>query len=309
MSVNFVEANIIQALEWAKITAAVKEQTPPGRWIFRALETPDDKDIIFHAEKPTVFQEIKVEVSSSFDKAWDSRSWNTKPERWRYEAWMLREFKRAAYLHCSQLPEPNDYLEWLALARHYGMPSRLLDFSYTFYVASYFAYSGKRNDKHGFILAINLDELKEKTEAELSSWGFSPPQEDWDFHNRVIFREFAFKERPLWVAPVAPGRKNERLLNQQGLFLCPGSIEQTFEENLSATLDKRVDSKLICLHQGLRTDGIQDLRRMNVDMRGLYPDLTGFAQSMRDLVHMDIDPIDGRFEKELERSISESPWY
>src|SRR5207244_746177 len=118
----------------------------------------------------------------------------------------------------------------------------------------------------------------------------------------------AFDRKRRWVAPVAPSRKNERLLNQKGLFLCPGSIEATFQENLDATMTPGVDLKLICLHAGLRTDGIRDLRRMNVDMRTLYPDLSGFAQSMRDLVHMDIDPSDIRFEREIKRSISTKPW-
>lgn len=222
---------------------------------------------------------------------------------------MMREFKRAAYLYRNTLPAPADYLEWLALARHYEMPSRLVDFTYTFYVASYFASSGKRDGTYGFILAINLKALKERTEAQLPTWKFSPPEKkDWDFHNPVIFREFAFVKKPKWVAPVAPSRKNERLLNQRGFFLCPGRIEIDFEENLSATLTPGNDLKLICLNPNFCTECIQDLSRMNIDMRMLYPDLSGYAQSLRDLMHFDIDDTDVRFEEELKRSISASPW-
>jgi hypothetical protein len=222
---------------------------------------------------------------------------------------MLREFKRAAYLYRNALPAPADYLEWLGLARHYEMPSRLVDFTYTFYVASYYASSGKRNDAHGFVLAINLKKLKQKTEAQIPKWSFSPRnKKDWDFHNPVIFREYAFRKTPKWVAPVAPSRKNERLLNQRGFFLCPSSIEDTFEVNLEAALSPGNDLKLICLHPNFRTECIKALREMNIDMRTLYPDLSGFAQSLRDLVHVDIDVTDFRFEEELKRSISASPW-
>lgn len=214
-----------------------------------------------------------------------------------------------AYLYRNMLPAPADYLEWLALARHYEMPSRLVDFTYTFYVASYFASSRKRKDSYGFVLAINLKELKKKTEAKLPEWTFSPTRsEDWDFHNPLIFREFAFERQPLWVAPVAPSRRNERLVNQHGLFLCPGSIEQGFEDNLKATLAPGNDIKLICLHPNFRTECIQSLNQMNIDMRTLYPDLSGFAQSLRDLVHFDIDATDARFEGELKRSVSATPW-
>jgi hypothetical protein len=303
---TFKKQDIIQALDWPKIVAAVDAETPSDTWIFRALEAPQKPE--FQKMNPTRIKEVTLPVRSSFDRAWDTRSWNPEPARWKYEAWMLREFKRAAYLYRSDLPAPADYLEWLALARHYEMPSRLVDFSYTFNVASYFAFSGKGKDQHGFILAINLEKLKEKTEAKLHEWSFSPPKEDWDFHNPVIFREFAFdfeRTRP-WVVPVAPSRRNERLLNQGGLFLCPGNIEKGFEENLSATLAPG-ELKLICLHANSRTDGIRALKRMNVDMRVLYPDLAGLAQSIRDLVHMNI-PSDHRFEKELKRSISAEPW-
>jgi hypothetical protein len=305
---KFSKQEIVQEPDWTKTVNKVNDLLPKGDWAFRAVEAPPNHKL--PQEKDGVFEIVDVSIHSSFDTAWESRSWPTPtPERWRYEAWMLREFKRAAYLYRNTLPAPADYLEWLALARHYEMPSRLVDFTYTFYVASYFASSHKRNETHGFILAINLKELKKKTEANLPSWNFSPPKkEDHDFHNPVIFREFAFEKKLEWVAPVAPSRRNERLLNQHGFFLCPGSIAHSFEHNLHATLTPGNDLKLICLHPNFRTECIQALRQMNIDMRTLYPDLSGFAQSLRDLVHVDIDGTDVRFEEELKRSISASPW-
>lgn len=303
---KFSNQMIVQEPSWTETIKKVNDLPGRGDWIFRALEAPC-KDKI--PEKNSLIEGVDISILSSFDKAWKSR-WPTDShyyERWKYEAWMLREFKRAAYLYRNTLPAPADHLEWMALARHYEMPSRLVDFTYSFYVASYFASSGKRNKDCGFILAINLKKLKAKTEEKLEEWKFTPEKDDWDFHNPEVFRRFAFKNGEKWVAPVAPSRKNERLLNQQGLFLCPGSIEHSFNENLEATLQDSGDLKLICLHPDSRSDCIRDLRKMNIDMRTLYPDLSGFAQSLRDLVHLDIDT-DPRFINELKRSISESPW-
>lgn len=304
---NFSKQEIVQEPDWTKTVNKVNDLSAKRDWAFRALEAPR-KDKI--QEQDAVIEQVDVSLLSSFDMAWESRNWPTPtPERWKYEAWMLREFKRAAYLYRNPLPTPADYLEWMALARHYEMPARLVDFTYTFYIASYFASSFKPNDAYGFILAINLKQLKKKTEAQLPKWGFSPSKKkDWDFHNPVIFMEFAFEKKPVWVAPVAPSRRNERLLNQHGFFLCPGSIASSFEDNLRATLTPGNDLKLICLHPNFRTECIQALRQMNIDMRTLYPDLSGFAQSLRDLVHENIDGADRRFEAELKRSISASPW-
>lgn len=296
---------IVQKSDWAKTIQKVNDLPGRGDWIFRALEAPCKDEI---QKKNNLIEGVNISILSSFDKAWKSRKWHHhQPERWKYEAWMLREFKRAAYLYRNTLPAPADHLEWMALARHYEMPSRLVDFTYSFYVASYFASSGKRNKDYGFILAINLKKLKKNTENKLKKWKFTRKKDDWDFHNPKVFRKFAFENSEKWVAPVAPSRKNERLLNQQGLFLCPGSIGHSFNENLEATLQDS-DLKLICLHPDSRSDCIRDLRKMNIDMRTLYPDLSGFAQSLRDLVHLDVNDADTRFIKELKRSISKSPW-
>lgn len=296
---------IVQEPDWSMTASKVNERFPKGCWIFRALESN------LEVEAGNGAPSLKVPILSSFDKAWSSRWGNDSgraPKRWEYEAWMLREFKRGAYLYRDKLPDPADYLEWLALARHYEMPSRLVDFTYSFYVAAYFASSCKRKDACGVILAVDLNTLKEKTEEKLAKWYLSPRHDDRDFHNPVLFREFAFENQPKWVAAVAPSRRNERLLNQQGLFLCPGSIEDSFEDNLSATLTPGDELKLILLHPSFRAKCIRELRQMNIDMRTLYPDLSGFAQSLRDLMYEDIPDDDGRFKNELKRAISAKPW-
>jgi hypothetical protein len=296
---------IVQKADCSETIREVNTQFQKGGWVFRALAF--DLEVDADGRAPS----IEVPILSSFDKAWSNRWGDHSAEagkRWQYEAWMLREFKRGAYLYRDKLPDPADYLEWLALARHYEMPSRLVDFTYSFYVAAYFASSCQRKDACGVILAVDLKQLKENTEKELKKWNLSPPFDDCDFHNPVVFREFAFENRPKWVAAVAPSRRNERLLNQQGLFLCPGSIEDSFEDNLSATLTTDNDGlKLIFLHPRFRQECIRELREMNIDMRTLYPDLSGFAQSLRDLVYEDIPDTDGRFKIELERAISAKP--
>ncbi len=55
------------------------------------------------------------------------------------EQQMLKEFKRRAHHYVNALPNRGDVLGWLALMQHHGAPTRLLDWTYSFYVAAFFA--------------------------------------------------------------------------------------------------------------------------------------------------------------------------
>src|SRR5689334_5303621 len=61
------------------------------------------------------------------------------------EAWaeqegrIIRVFKRKAHVYLEQPPAVEDDFHWLALMQHHGAPTRLLDFTWSPYVAAFFA--------------------------------------------------------------------------------------------------------------------------------------------------------------------------
>ncbi|MBI4330049.1 MAG: FRG domain-containing protein [Chloroflexi bacterium] len=53
---------------------------------------------------------------------------------------MIREFQRRVHHYMAHVPDMAKKDEWLALMRHHGVPARLLDFTYSPYVAAYVAF-------------------------------------------------------------------------------------------------------------------------------------------------------------------------
>ena len=63
-----------------------------------------------------------------------------KPELWEeQEERTLRIFKRKAHHFLDRTPAEEEEFEWLALMQHHGAPTRLLDFTWSPYVAAFFA--------------------------------------------------------------------------------------------------------------------------------------------------------------------------
>lgn len=99
---------------------------------------------------------------------------------------MLDEFKRGC-LPLTEFQPENDW-DLLALAQHHGLPTRLLDWTYSALVALWFAAQKEpKDDEHGVIWVLN---------AEVSDFRDTDKQED-PFSNRItkIFRSRVISKR------------------------------------------------------------------------------------------------------------------
>ncbi len=211
----------------------------------------------------------------------------------RIEAGMIRKFSRHSHHYLQFMPNEDDNIQWLSIMQHYGAVTRLLDCTYSFYAALFFALGkatpSKNPDKMSAVWAFDVkwlyEEFKDKVEpSEKTKYGL-----DDDFKYIVTNPDsdnyFYFQRDPAipFVCTVNPIKLNDRLIIQQGVFLSPGDIKRSFIENLEAIAKNRSPKNhlyriLVPNDIGFLQDAICELHRMNMNEATLFPGLAGFAR-------------------------------
>jgi hypothetical protein len=209
------------------------------------------------------------------------------------EDYIGREFMRRAPNYLRALPKQEDALAWLALARHHGAPSRLLDWSRSLPVAAFFAASGA-NENEGCIV-WEIDEILLKRYAlKILRERFKEPKSSWeDLISRGQNFEHAFlemKPSAFFVAPLEPFEASERMTIQQGLFLASSSLAFPFERILATTLQD-AEAPTDSIHRiricpEARLHLLYLLEKMNITETTLFPGIDGFARSLRITVEL-----------------------
>lgn len=225
---------------------------------------------------------------------------------------VVNEFQRQAHHYLSDLPELANRLEWLALLQHHGAPTRLLDFTKSFYVAAFFAMESATSNSA--IWAVNGDALDDAVARKggIDFTNISTRRLN-DAYITLCNNAYDQSLDCKLVVAVEPERMNPRLAAQKGLFLFPFDLTSTFEDNLAATFgldafecesempfrrwaglaDREEPSSVlkVVLSRDFHRRAIEDLRMMNVSAEALFPGLDGFARSLTFYVaHRQPDP-------------------
>jgi hypothetical protein len=207
------------------------------------------------------------------------------------ETLAFRSFQREAHHHLSpeELPQGDDPMEWLAVMRHYGAPTRLLDWSYSFWVSLFFAAAGARDQAASVWVVddewaqeVATDALRKKTNCALQMY-------EGDLHCRArgTFDHVYVQEcgETPFVQKQNAWRRNARLVAQQGCFLCPGDVTQCFQSNLAAMRKHpatvgRSPVLRVDFSPKLIPDILDRLDSYGVNYATMYPDLEGIGKNL-----------------------------
>jgi hypothetical protein len=210
-------------------------------------------------------------------------------EAFRREYNMVREFRRRLHHYETNVPDRDNVDEWMALMQHYGAPTRLLDFTYSPYVAAYFAFERAESGIVA-VWAVNIgwieNEFKSKEEFLSLKKDYERYQNYRD--SKAFLSLFLSNLDNKFVLPVNPFRLNDRLAYQQGVFLAPATLRKRFMENLHASVSSRDDYrpvKKFTIEVGkqgkIRDKALRTLHSMNINRISLFPGLIGFAESFK----------------------------
>ena len=167
---------------------------------------------------------------------------------------------------------------WLALAKHHSLPTRLLDWSYSPYVALHFVTaSADRYDRDGAVWMVDYvragERLPRKLRGEVEEDGGNAFSVDQLDRLAPTLRDFD-RLGDDFVAFFEPPALDERIVNQYGLF----SLMPDPTARLDTWLEQHPDLvRRVVIPAELKWEVRDKLDQANVTERVLFPGLDGLT--------------------------------
>ena len=191
-----------------------------------------------------------------------------------------RQLMRAFRKYATQDSVPHDTAwDWLALGQHHGLPTRLLDWTYSPYVALHFATQNREKyDRDGVVWCIDYvrahEQLPEQLRDQLRDEGanlfttelLSEAAPDLDDLEQYGDEFVLFVEPPSFDA---------RIVNQYALF----SVVARAESRLDDWMERHDDiAQRIVIPSELKWEVRDKLDQANITERVLFPGLDGISR-------------------------------
>lgn len=169
---------------------------------------------------------------------------------------LVAAFKEACEAHDVPSAVLSDERLLMALGQHYGLPTRLLDWTESPYVAAFFAYYDA--------VMYHGDQLSDESGAAAAVWALHLSSDIWSEEMGVSLVR-------------ASSIGNVRLRNQGGSFTLSRTPFASLEEFVERTSEPGVALTQIALPLADARTALSDLDVMGINPARLFPDLTGAA--------------------------------
>jgi hypothetical protein len=208
----------------------------------------------------------------------------------RVERQMILEFRRR-YRFDNQVLVRSDLLYCLSVMQHYGLPTRLLECSHSAFVAAKFAVD--LGGGRGTIWCVNTRWCKESAARIVGKQRVQARIARATRDDRSFVEIYMGNRERKFVLPEKPADLHERLIIQQGTYLCPGNVGVSFVRNVMAMPGWEKDTNVVKLRLRLSKAELQILQRrlarMNATSVELFPGLDGIVRLVRERLQKDDD--------------------
>lgn len=193
------------------------------------------------------------------------------------EKHLLRNFKK--YAHRSVV-EKDSIWNWLSVAQHYGLPTRLLDWTYSPFVAMHFATADiDAFNVDGVIWAVNYVKthniLPEKLSRKLEEEGANVFTVEMLFESIKSLTELEDLSSDPFILFFEPPSIDDRIVNQFAFF----SMSSDSRVVLNSWLEDKMDFwRKIVIPAELKWEIRDKLDQANITERVLFPGLDGLTK-------------------------------
>jgi hypothetical protein len=192
------------------------------------------------------------------------------------EAHLLRNFRK--YAQREAVPFESVW-NWLALAQHHGLPTRLLDWTYSPYVALHFATARvELFDRDGVVWMVDYVRAQEQAPARLRD---VLHEQEMNVFTAELLEEavgaLAELERlgDEYVVFLEPPSLDDRIVNQYALF----SLMSRVDARLDEWLESRPElARRLVVPAELKWEVRDKLDQANITERVLFPGLDGLSR-------------------------------
>ena len=190
---------------------------------------------------------------------------------------LLRNFSK--YAHAQPAPGVESVWHWLALGQHHGLPTRLIDWTYSPFVALHFATEHPEEyDKDGIVWCVNFVEANKRLPARLKQIMQSDGSETVtvDMLNAIgDLQQFDALARKPFLVFMEPPAVDRRILNQWALF----SLMSSPTAHMRDWLEEHPDlCRRVIVPAALKWEIRDKLDQANINERILFPDLDGLSR-------------------------------
>lgn len=146
---------------------------------------------------------------------------------------LMVEMRRFLEMKLPRPPEVDDDLGWMQVAQHYGLPTRLLDWTENAAVALFFACFEKQ-DQDGLVVALKPTDLNLQVDSK--SPRLFNSQTDAGIIRPYFELGGSIQTGGLPTIAISPAWNTERIAMQHGAFTLHGSLKLALDHTQAASL-------------------------------------------------------------------------